>query len=557
MTTPHDPTGSFSPLDAVIAAYLQAVESGQDPDRAAILDRHPDLAGPLRDFFEDLDRVDRAAVPFRLANGPAEPPSTVRYFGDYELLEEVARGGMGVVYRARQASLNRVVALKMVLAGGHASPAAVRRFRLEAEAAANLDHPQIVPIHEVGEHAGLQYFSMKFVDGVPLARHPRGGFRDEAAGVAGVARAVHHAHRQHVPHRDLKPSNILVDPQAGWLVTDFGLAKRLADVDGSLTETGDILGTPRYMAPEQAAGRRDLTETADVYSLGAILFERLTGRPPFLADNVITLLHQVRESDPPRPSTLVPGLNRDLETIALKCLEKHPTRRYPTAEALALDLENWLAGRPIIARPVGPMGRGHRWCKRNPAVSALLATVAASLLLGTAISIAFALKADARALDAGLAATRAQILVAKGDFESSDWTKVPRALEEGILAYARAFALAPPGRPGDDLRWCILANLAVEAQRRRPLFLERTPGDPPPTTSAMSLDGRLWAEGGFDYVVRVWDITTGRLVATLPRHPRCVWQIAFSPDGGHLATIALGNAGRVLHERMDNFRYPS
>ena len=327
--------------------------------------------------------MDRIASPLRLAGADGldatsavegnghSTPLTIRYFGDYELIEEIAHGGMGIVYKARQASLNRLVALKMVLAGSFASSREVQRFRAEAESAANLDHPHIVPIYEVGEHDGQQYFSMKFVEGTSLARHPRADARTEVAALLDVARAVHHAHQHGVLHRDLKPSNVLVDPQGTRFVTDFGLAKRLSDVGGSLTETGQLLGTPRYMSPEQAAGRKDLTVAADVYSLGVILYERLTGQTPFPGENVLTLLRQVRESEPPRPSTIRPGLDRDLETVVLKCLDKEPSRRYPSAEALADDLANWLAGRPITARPVGQAERFWRWCKRNPAVSGL------------------------------------------------------------------------------------------------------------------------------------------------------------------------------------------
>jgi len=358
---------SHDSLDGVIAAYLLAVEAGDVPNRQDLLDRHPQHADALRAFFADLDRMDRVASPLRLADGleatsavdadsQAVSP-TVRYFGDYELLEEVARGGMGVVYKARQVSLNRLVALKMILAGGFASVRDIQRFRAEAEAAANLDHSHIVPIYEVGEHEGQQYYTMKFVEGTSLAGHARGELGAEVAGLISVARAVHHAHQHGVLHRDLKPSNVLVDPVGTWFVTDFGLAKRLAGTDRSLTEPGQILGTPRYMAPEQATGRKDLTVAADVYSLGVILYERLTGRTPFAGAEALTLLRQVRESEPPRPSSIEPGLDRDLETVVLKCLDKDPAHRYPGAEALADDLDRWLTGRPITARPSGSLTR--------------------------------------------------------------------------------------------------------------------------------------------------------------------------------------------------------
>ncbi len=212
-------------------------------------------------------------------------------------------------------------------------------------------------------------------------------------------------------HRDLKPSNVLVDSRGTRLVTDFGLAKRLATGDGSFTETGQVLGTPKYMAPEQAAGRKDLTVAADVYSLGVILYERLTGQTPFTGDNALTLLRQARESEPPRPSSIRPGLDRDLETVVLKCLEKEPGRRYPSAEALADDLERWLRGEPILARPVGQAERFWRWCRRNPAVAGLTAAVASTLVLGAVVSSFFALaerRGRMRAEQAEKEATRRQ-----------------------------------------------------------------------------------------------------------------------------------------------------
>ncbi len=405
MTTPHDPTRSIHPLDAVIASYIEAVESGRVPNRQELLAAHPELADDLRAFFADADRIDRIAAPLRMdetsgvdANGHA--PTTVRYFGDYELLEEIARGGMGVVYKARQVSLNRVVALKMILFGTSAPEREVQRFRAEAESAANLDHPHIVPIYEVGEHDGQQYFSMKFIEGGSLAKLPRSDARTEVIGLVDVARAVHHAHHHGVLHRDLKPSNVLVDPSGTRYVADFGLAKRLTDLDRSLTEAGQVLGTPRYMAPEQAAGRKDLTVAADVYSLGVILYERLVGRTPFAGDNALTLLRQVRDAEPCRPSTIVPGLDRDVETVVLKCLDKDPTHRYPSAAALADDLDRWLAGRPITARPVGLAERTWRWCKRNPVVSGLATGLAAALIVGTVISTVIALRERSARLQA-------------------------------------------------------------------------------------------------------------------------------------------------------------
>jgi serine/threonine-protein kinase len=310
-----------------------------------------------------------------LANSPPG-----RSFGDFELLGLLGHGGMGIVYKARQQSLNRIVAVKMIRAGTWAELDEVRRFRNEAEAVANLDHPQIVTIYEVGTHDGLHYFSMKLIDGPSLAELlPRYTADPRAAAglVAEVARAVHHAHQRGILHRDLKPSNIVLDQEGHAHVTDFGLAKRIAG-SGEATISGSILGTPSYMSPEQASGRRGAVTTAtDVYGLGAILYAMLTGRPPFQGESVVETLEQVRERAPERPSLVNRRIPRDLETVCLKCLEKDPRRRYGTAAALAEDLDRFLRGEPVKARPVGRAEALGRWCRRNPVVAALGAMVAA------------------------------------------------------------------------------------------------------------------------------------------------------------------------------------
>ncbi len=386
--------GSRETLDDVIAKYIRAEENGEAPDRDELLSRYSQYASELEEFFVNRERMEQLASPLRSELQPGPRLGTVRYFGDYELVQEIARGGMGVVYRARQVSLNREVALKMVVAGRFAGKSDLERFRVEAEAAAALDHPHIVPIYEVGEHEEQQYFSMKLVNGESLARRLHRDIpapRDAARLVSMVASAVQHAHERGVLHRDLKPGNILLDAAGAPHVTDFGLAKKL-DRDSDLTLSGVVVGTPSYMAPEQASGRsREVAPTTDVWGLGAILYHALSGRPPFQADESVETLRLVREGEPVPPRTLVPRLPRDLETICLKCLEKEPRRRYASAGELALELERFLRGEPIAARPITIAGRAWRWCRRRPVVASLSAAVVLALVAGTIVSNHFAI----------------------------------------------------------------------------------------------------------------------------------------------------------------------
>ncbi len=331
---------------------------------------NPELEG-----HEEPGRVDLPEVAHQ---------SAARRIGNYELLEQIGRGGMGVVFRARQRGLNRIVALKMVLAGRISGPAAIARFRAEAELAAQLQHPNIVAIHEVGEQEGEPFFSMDYIDGRNLAElvqdHPL-PTRTAATYVQAIAAAIHYAHQQGVLHRDLKPSNILIDAFDQPRITDFGLAKRLS-ADAELTSTGQMAGSPSYAAPEQVMGwRHRIGPASDVYSLGAVLYHLLTRQPPFIADSLGALARLVQEAEPVPVRRLNPHVPVDLETICLKCLDKDPGRRYASAAALADDLARFLRSEPILARPPGVWGRLGRWCRRKPALAATLAGLAGIAIL--------------------------------------------------------------------------------------------------------------------------------------------------------------------------------
>src|SRR5215469_9269235 len=329
--------------------------------------------GPLQD--EDEDALASSAARMQME------------FGDYELLEEIGRGGQGVVYRARQKSLNRPVALKVIGLGQWAAKAHLKRFRLEAEAAARLDHPCIVPIHEVGEREGCCYFSMNLVEGSQLdevvKRKPM-PLRRAAELIAKLARAVHYAHEHGILHRDIKPGNVLLDKKGEPHLTDFGLA-RLIETESSVTQTLDVLGTPSYMAPEQAVGNNAAVSSAtDVYGLGAVLYQLLTGHPAFAGGTTYETIKLLLDTEPRQPRSLNPKIDRDIATICLKCLEKNPQRRYSSALALAEDLEHWLKHEPIQARHTGVLARGRKWVRRNPTAAAL---VVMSVLLASAIGV--------------------------------------------------------------------------------------------------------------------------------------------------------------------------
>ncbi len=383
------------PLGEVLASDSRTSESSPLDSSSGEVDAAP----PTREL------VIREAAPPRApgrTGWPAVP--------GFEILEELGRGGMGVVYKARQLNLNRLVALKMVLAGAHAGPGALARFHNEAQAVASLQHPDIVRIHDVGEAGGLPYFSLEFIDGGSLAARIGGRpqhIRQAASTVRIIARAIHAAHRQGIVHRDLKPANILLTADGRPKITDFGLAKRLGD-DTDQTWTGAIVGTPDYMAPEQVGGQaHDAGAIVDQHALGAILYELLTGSPPFRGSTPCDTIEQVRTQEPVPPTRLRPNVPRDLETICLKCLQKEPHRRYPDADALADDLDRFLEGRPVLARHISAIGHLGRRCRRNPCVASLVAAVLVLLVSVVTISTVFAVHL-VRAHGAAIAAFRGE-----------------------------------------------------------------------------------------------------------------------------------------------------
>jgi serine/threonine-protein kinase len=371
------------PADTCRSAALPEVQARLERDLACVHLLRKVLARPAAGVAGSAEQSPRPGSASPVEPGPAARRAWPAVAG-YEILGELGRGGMGVVYRARQVALDRLVALKMILAGDHAGEQQLARFRTEAEAVARFQHPNIVQIHEIGETDGLPWFSLELCEGGSLADQldgtPRPA-RPTARLVEVLARAIHAAHRQGIIHRDLKPANVLLAAGDTPKITDFGLAKRLDGGTGP-TASGAILGTPSYMAPEQAGGQgREVGPATDVYALGAILYELLTGRPPFKAATPLETVLQVRSHEPVPPSRLQPGVPRDLETIVLKCLHKEPARRYASAEALADDLRRFQAGQPIRARPVGPVERGVKWVRRNP-LAAGLAVAVLLLVLG-------------------------------------------------------------------------------------------------------------------------------------------------------------------------------
>jgi WD40 repeat protein/serine/threonine protein kinase len=580
----------------IYSEFLLRQELGEAPQIEEYLWRFPQQAEALRQqhaFQQELDGL--AAAPSD--RGPHHPevappsPGIERWpsVPGYAVLGELGRGGHGVVYQARHLALDRLVALKMLRDDRAEDGELLARFRREAEAVARLQHPHLVQVYDIGEwqpaegQRPVPYCALEYVAGGSLEKHLQGQpqpARLAAHLVETLARAMHAVHQQGIVHRDLKPANILLvsggvvsgewsEPSSTThyspltthqaKITDFGLAKRL-DVGVGPTQTGAVMGTPSYMAPEQARGdNKTVGAAADVYALGAILYELLTGRPPFQGESPFDVLQQVVSREPVAPRILQPKVSRDLETICLKCLEKDPRQRYVTAEALAEDLQHFREGRPITARPVGVVEQGWRWCRRNPVVAGLLLAVAMSLLIGTGVAAYFGVQATAYAGVAMNRAVEAETNAQRADREADQTRRAKRELAQRL--YIADMRLAQ--RAWDDNRIGRLREL-LEGQRP-----ERTDGEDLRGFEwyywwrlchtellilkghtgrvegvAFSPDGRRLATASWDNTTRVWDTATGQELFTLNGHTS-PHAMAFSPDGRRLATASWDNTTRV------------
>jgi WD40 repeat protein len=470
------------------------------------------------------------------ASGIANRQSPIgHHLGDYELLEEIGRGGMGVVYKARQQSLDRIVALKLLLFGPHAPPESVKRFRAEAVATAALQHPNIVPIHEVGLCEGQHFLVMDFVEGPSLAKvisdfgFRISDFKRPARWVKAIAEAIHYAHERGILHRDLKPFNILIDANDQPRVTDFGLAKRL-EGDSELTVSGQVLGSPNYMPPEQATGRRGtVSRRSDVYALGAILYHAMTGRPPFVGEGLAETVQQVLHAEPVSPRVLNPRLPADLETVCLKCLEKEPAKRYATAQLLAEELGRFLEGKPVLARPVGRLAKAWRWCRRNPRLAWATGAALLSLLVGLAGVTWQWHRAESLRARAELNLYAADISLAyhylKDGYSSQARDLLAR---HGSTKSAKSEIRNPKSetdQPAWDWRY-LWSHVLSDAE----FVLDQVPRQ---CRIDLSRDGRFLAVASADGRIHLWDLAAPRMVAL-------VGQGSLSPAGIYASLAADG-----------------
>jgi len=565
VTVPLPPT-VVERIDEVCDRFEAAWKAGQQPRVEDYLDAE---AGPAREaLLQELLRVD-AHYQWRMhplptvARGTVVPPRDGPIVAGYEVLGELGRGGMGVVYLARQLRPHRLVALKMISAGANAGARELERFRREADAVAQFQHPHIVQVYEVGEQDGHPFFALEYVGGGSLDRYLAGTPQPPHAAaqlVERLAHAIHHAHGRGIIHRDLKPGNILLAsggltppdssrlPESGGLrpplaelvpkITDFGLAKLLDAGAANPTQSGDVLGTPSYMAPEQVGSTAQVGAATDVYGLGAILYELLTGRPPFRGETAVETIVQVQTVEPVSPGRLQPKCPRDLVTICLKCLRKQPSQRYASALELAEDLRRFLDGQPIRARPIGPLQQLLKWTRRQPGVAGLTGLLLLAVLLGIGTGSWFWWQAEQgwKQAEDALGKERSALeneRTAQADREAAlDRYRIALAHREWLannvgLAKALLKDCTPPQR--QSWEWRYLDRLCHSALHT---FRGHTN-----TVQALAIhpSSPQVASASHDKSVRLWDLDTGR-DRVLGYHQSLVLGVAYSPDGRLLAS---------------------
>jgi serine/threonine protein kinase/WD40 repeat protein len=573
-SNPSNSSNLSSRFQSVLAEILKAEDDGQSIDVERYCRSFPELAKPLRDYFRNRKQFGGLASALAPSASRSTAPQEMApgsQFAGYEILRELGHGGMGVVYLARQRSVNRLVALKLIRKDRleHLNPEQRRqwliRFRTEGQAAARVAHDRIVTVYVVGIHDGHLFYSMRYVEGRSLAEQLKAGplpNRSAAILMEQVARAMQAVHEQGVLHRDLKPHNILVDAQGRPYVTDFGLAK-CSDTADSLTHTGEMLGSAHYMSPEQAEDSANVSAATDVYGLGATLYALLTGRPPFQGTTVAETLHQVKYREPLPPRRVNPAVDRDLNTITLRCLEKEPGRRFGSAAALADELQRYLEGRPILSRPVGPSGRLWRWCRRKPILASLSAAALFLMMLSGGLYLANRIETNRRQqaeLAYESAAERGD--KAEEDIRALAYLKdmghVHQLIDSGEHANAREALNKWRDSPYSAWEWHFAAarlrdaGFLLSGQRSQPLAGDRAEGFTIPAglaghrrevlAVAISPDGTRLASADAEAIVKIWDLTdkNKKLLHKLTA-PSNVTALAWSPNGKSLAAACQGS----------------